>query len=258
MLRKFYGLVVFVFFLASVCCAQTSEAEPLFLLTQPKAGTNLLSKLVKMMTGRQAHRVVNISDGSSSPAMIDEFIAQGGLAICHFYGPKEIYRYFLKNHLQAKIVCIIRDPRDAYVSLGFHRWDEHPDRSVEERVSLAFQDGGYLRVIQNLPLFLDHPRFFIVRFEDLIGPQGGGSFERQKMTIRAIAKYIGLKFSDQEIEQFGLRLFGNQEGTPRSWTYREGQIGSWKQCLSAEQIRFCKKHFGKTLIRLGYEKDLNW
>lgn len=39
---------------------------------------------------------------------------------------------------------------------------------------------------------------------------------------------------------------------------RKGSSGGWKKMLSREQRELFKEYFGKTLIKLGYEKDNNW
>jgi hypothetical protein len=44
----------------------------------------------------------------------------------------------------------------------------------------------------------------------------------------------------------------------RSFTFRSGKIGDWRSHFSAEHIRLFKEVAGDLLIRLGYERDLNW
>ena len=43
-----------------------------------------------------------------------------------------------------------------------------------------------------------------------------------------------------------------------SSNFRSGKIGNWKNELTETQINRCKTLMGDTLIKLGYEKDLNW
>ncbi|MGH2703243.1 MAG: sulfotransferase domain-containing protein, partial [Actinomycetota bacterium] len=49
----------------------------------------------------------------------------------------------------------------------------------------------------------------------------------------------------------------------RSWsqgtaTFRRGQIGDWRNHFNEDHKEAFKKMAGDTLIRLGYEHDLNW
>jgi hypothetical protein len=43
-----------------------------------------------------------------------------------------------------------------------------------------------------------------------------------------------------------------------SSNFRSGKIGNWKNELTDTQINRCKTLMGDTLIKLGYEQDLNW
>ena len=43
-----------------------------------------------------------------------------------------------------------------------------------------------------------------------------------------------------------------------SSNFRSGKIGNWKKEFDSSNIDKFKKTCGKSLIRLGYEKDMNW
>jgi hypothetical protein len=43
-----------------------------------------------------------------------------------------------------------------------------------------------------------------------------------------------------------------------SSNFRSRKIGNWKNELTDTQIKRCKTLMGDTLIKLGYEQDLNW
>ena len=40
--------------------------------------------------------------------------------------------------------------------------------------------------------------------------------------------------------------------------FRSGKIGSWKDEFTSSNKNTFKKKLGNTLIKLGYEKNLNW
>ena len=40
--------------------------------------------------------------------------------------------------------------------------------------------------------------------------------------------------------------------------FRSGKIGSWEDEFTSKNKNTFKKNLGNTLIKLGYEKDLNW
>jgi hypothetical protein len=97
-------------------------------------------------------------------------------------------------------------------------------------------------------------KFYTVRFEDLVGRNGGGSDEVQAQTIHAMANHIGIALSPDKFASIKNELFGN------SSTFREGSIDGWKKHFTPAMKDAFKKVPGanQLLIELGYEKDSNW
>ncbi|WP_347550652.1 hypothetical protein ABFG93_03385 [Pseudalkalibacillus hwajinpoensis] len=46
--------------------------------------------------------------------------------------------------------------------------------------------------------------------------------------------------------------------TGKSFTFRSGQIGSWKKEFDEEVIQLFKKNANEFLIEMGYESDECW
>jgi hypothetical protein len=91
-----------------------------------------------------------------------------------------------------------------------------------------------------------------VRFEDMIGEQGGGSNEFQKQTIIEIGSHIGLEISAEEALSIGEKAFG------RGHTFRQGRIKGWQDVFDGETKDLFKQVASKYLIELGYEVDDDW
>jgi len=100
--------------------------------------------------------------------------------------------------------------------------------------------------------FKHYPDFLIIKFEDLVGAKGGGDDKVQFNTIKKIAQNLGKNLSDEEIQKIANNLFG------RTWTFKDGQIGSWKKYFKPIHKQCFKAVAGQLLIELGYESDLNW
>jgi hypothetical protein len=96
------------------------------------------------------------------------------------------------------------------------------------------------------------PNVLSIRFENLVGPQGGGSQEAQIQTITAIAQHINQPITEYEAIFYGECIFGG------TFSFNKGKIGSWKDYFTPDQRKLFKEHAGQLLIDLGYEKDLNW
>ncbi len=109
-----------------------------------------------------------------------------------------------------RTVCILRDPRDVAVSQLHYikRLKKHPIHeafmglpSDSERLMLCIR-GGELGERRMLSLDERYRRFsgwaedggsVVVRFEDLVGPRGGGSEEAQVGAVRAVAEHVGVE-----------------------------------------------------------------
>jgi hypothetical protein len=93
----------------------------------------------------------------------------------------------------------------------------------------------------------------MVRFEDLVGPMGGGSLESQLKTLKLIAEHVGMIIEDEKLLKIAKRIYYK-----KSRTYRRGEIGGWKETFDDEIKTLFKKEHGELLVNLGYEIDFNW
>ncbi|HEY6056822.1 MAG TPA: sulfotransferase domain-containing protein [Candidatus Limnocylindrales bacterium] len=136
-----------------------------------------------------------------------------------------------------RAIFLIRDPRDIVVSQVHyvskrtdHRlhtlFDELPD--VQSRLRLAIAgdaERGVVSIGDRLDLFagwLDTA--LVVRFEDLVGPDGGGSRELQMTAIRSIYDFLRLDLDEPLLASIADRLFSAD-----SPTFRSGAIGGWRR-----------------------------
>ncbi|HEX4815091.1 MAG TPA: hypothetical protein VFV66_20300 [Nonomuraea sp.] len=158
-----------------------------------------------------------------------------------------------------------RDPRDALVStvnffagaggLTFRRFPESavfrpimesiPD--LPGRITYALRDPA-------LPLLSDyesaislfhHPSVGKVAFEDLVGPDGGGSRARQVETVERVADRLG---HDVDAAAIAAKLFDRG-----SFTFHKGEIGSWRKVFTRQHEELFNARFGHLLEIFGYE-----
>ena len=177
------------------------------------------------------------------------------------------------------IILIIRDPRDMVVSLAhmIQTSKKNPKDTIalepllldliEARKQnyipwgndihdkyLSIREIGSCNYFQ---LFLPYMRFkkcLTIRFENLVGEKGGGSFEKQFATIQQIAEHIGRPITVTRILEICDQLFG------ATATFREGKIGAWQKYFTPAVKAAFKAMPGSNglLIELGYEKDDQW
>jgi len=227
----------------TVVAFQTSfyfSRRPIFIQSIPKSGTHLLSECLKAF-GYKA------SVSFDLPRVTDKFSPGTYYTLQHMTDEylADAYRNnsaFVRALSNSPIVTIIRDPRDIAVSLS-HYLAKQPDyHLLAASMRRLSPDDRLTSVISGqypLPIFInDHFRFkgtirdlcacyqrwwlntwtncWLVRFEDLIGPEGGSSIVNQEETI------------------WGLQLALHVPGTPsdyrsmlfneRSPTFRKGAI----------------------------------
>lgn len=170
-----------------------------------------------------------------------------------------------------KMVLIIRDPRDIITSeinyfLSENQLSLHPYYKeigheqgmisiikgfYDERGAFPRQPSFRNILTEYLP-WLSKSYVYLTRFEDLVGPQGGGTRETQINQIMGISKHLKIHISEAEAINIGHNVFGGTH------TFHRGIVGSWKEAFSQEVKTICKNHIGDLLIELGYEKDYDW
>jgi hypothetical protein len=168
---------------------------------------------------------------------------------------------------------MLRDPRDVVVSNAFYiakskRHRRHQRFTTEladaderlmacivglpETASGPALDSIGERLRQYLP-WRDDPTTHTCRFEGLIGPSGGGTIERQRQEIEAIAEHVGRRLSPEQIDRVA-----RSSWSPRSSTFRRGEVGDWQNHFSDTHKVAFKQEAGHELIALGYESNVDW
>ena len=180
----------------------------------------------------------------------------------------------LIDQLQFRHVLLLRDPRDVVVSHAFyvkrepmhfhHKYFTEVLRSDEERI-MAVIRGFAANTSGGAPLlpigesfagfirWLEDPSTLAVRFEDLIGLQGGGDSERQLAAIENIGRFVSRPVDRDQAEHIAQRMYGQG-----SLTFRKGQMGDWRNHFTDAHKQVFKEVAGDTLIELGYERSMDW
>lgn len=190
--------------------------------------------------------------------------------LCWIFHSVDIWRMdqkFLNEWItneHPRIILNVRDPRDALVSmvsffagdggLKFLRFPESatfgpilqniPD--MKDRIGYALRDPA-------MPLLADyeaaislfhHPRVCNVTFEELIGPEGGGSRSRQLAAVSRVAEHLA---ADESADKVVDALFDRT-----AFSFHKGQIGRWRDVFTADHNVMFKERFGHLLEVFGY------
>lgn len=273
MAKMFFFIVLMSFSIYSQAVIRElpqNQPRKIVLLTVPKAGTHLVAKALELMTGRNVEWI-------AASVLADPVINPNKrlnphdrtIMMHHLFSSFDFIRHD-KSGKYVKIIQI-RDPRDLLLSqigwLANCSWCWYAPRDYNKEfnrlsfdqkltTTITFPEGnGFysMRYFLHKALeWIEEPDVLVLRFEDLIGPDGGGTREAQEKAIRDLAAHIGYTLDQYDVDRIALSLFGN---TP---TFKKGLIGEWKKKYSLEHIDLFKEWLGEELIQLGYEPDYNW
>ncbi len=164
-----------------------------------------------------------------------------------------------------KVIYLVRDGRDAYVSYYHYRRKQLPPGTTFAQY-LAMDDhwpcSWSTHVTSWLDAGLNSGEFLLVRYENLhLAP---------KRELRTIASFTNLQVTDRQIReavnQSSFELMKEVErvkGHPRSERFsgrfvRRGQVGGWRDHFDAEATSIFKAKENEALLRLGYESAPDW
>ncbi len=253
----------------------------------PKAGTHLLSKALSLFPHLTRTCKFGLLYSASRDVRLDLLsrVGRGQYSIGHIPWSSELAA--LMNQRNIKHVLIIRDLRDVAVSqmhyimnlkrsyvkvaiLCIYRRNMHKRHSAfsyfsclgndHERlmacitgVNTPIQVPGIREVAEAFAPWLDEETCCVIRFEDLIGLNGGGNKEDQNTAIEKIARHLRISLTPSEIDYITRNLFSR-----KSTTFRKGVVEDWKNHLTEKHKEVLKRRAGQMLIDFGYETDFDW
>jgi hypothetical protein len=146
----------------------------------------------------------------------------------------------------AKMIHMIRDPRDRYASART-RW-----RSMKGKVSAATAMwlSSIKRAERNQRRYPD--RYKIVRYETLVA--------QPEETLREICEFIGEKYSPAMLTMEGTRKFRDTGGNSSYGQRKPGSIstnslGRFRQMMSKREIAFMQTYAQRHMVAWNYQLD---
>jgi hypothetical protein len=163
------------------------------------------------------------------------------------------------------LVFNYRDPRDTVVSMinflegrtreGYGNFYEFDVFSAiladlptwEEKIDYALRDRSFLGrdQFETALWLLRHPNVCKVSYEDLVGPRGGGSRQRQVAAVERLLRHVG---SPEDPEHVADRVYN-----PQSWSFYRGRCGAWRDHFTPRNVARFTEQFGDILEQYGYE-----
>ncbi len=251
---------------------RSSVSFPVLANSVPKAGSHLLARCLELMGVVYNRRHIHDLHPPEQIAHALQHIRAGEFLTAHLSYRPEWEKLLVSRHV--RMVLIIRDPRDVAVS-HFHyvtyldkrhrlrpyyiQMQSDAERLMTSIRGLEPPDGNPLGRLPNIDtrfrslLAWERRGACVVRFEELVGPHGGGTREDQVDALWRIARHLDIEVSSSDISRIAQQVF-----YPKSATFRKGVIGDWKRYFTEEHKRVFKEIAGPLLIELGYERDEAW
>ena len=254
-----------------------AEHPPVIANSFPKSGTNLLLQIVEALPNIYSYGSVIASTPTltykekSQKTHLGSIqrIVPGELVFAHlFYEPA--YQEALHRRCSIQFF-IYRDLRDVAISEAYylthmnpwhrlHKYFATSLSTMDERISatiLGVSDAtcpcNYPDIGQRFKRYqgwLKQPDVFTLRFEDVVA----GQHEMFREMVDFYCKNSGLELDVDEVVQ---RIVKNIDPA-KSPTFRKGEAGGWRACLTEKHQAEMKAVAGELLVELGYESDLNW
>lgn len=238
-------------------------APKVLCISLPKAGTHLLEraiclhprlyrKLVPTITGRELRR-------RGGAERFFGRLRPGQVVMAHLRYDARVPELLAAHGVRP--IFMIRDPRDVVVSqvryaLGRPDHWAHElfaDAPAHEQLQLAIEGDpgrGLRSLADRLDAFAGWMRddVALVRFEDLIGVEGGGSAERQREVVADVYRFVGVDAEPTLVDDVSRRSFSAD-----SPTFRKGAIGGWRAVFDDELTALVHDLAGEQIARFGYE-----
>ncbi|MGX6648987.1 sulfotransferase domain-containing protein [Maricaulaceae bacterium MS644] len=158
---------------------------------------------------------------------------------------------------ERRSIFVWRDPRDVLVSmLNYARSQSKPEHLAKRLAELDDEDAliSLLEGHGDLIAFADYvdgflgwigqPGVLTVCFEDLVGPEGGGTAERQRRTFEEICDHLGVEADPERVAYAARAAFNRRAGT-----FYKGRTGAWRDHFSPKVAEAFNAHAGQLLSR---------
>jgi hypothetical protein len=189
--------------------------------------------------------------------------------VLHDFDIKKIDGAFLREWSETgepRIIFNYRDPRDITLSMvnflsgrtkgglsAFNNLRTFSDillakADLAERLTYALTDDSFpcqAGDFKRMLWLLHHPQVCKVSFEELVGPEGGGSADSQRRATAQVIDFLGV--CDRSAEDTVTQIFNRD-----SFSFFQGRLGSWHEAFTPEHRHLAEIRFGEVLELYGY------
>jgi estrone sulfotransferase len=162
-----------------------------------------------------------------------------------------------------RVVYIVRDPRDAYVSY-YHYMRKRLTKDTDFSSFIRMDGLHPCHWHEHVAGWIDRPNVLVIRYEDmladtaaqvrrLVAYRGGRSFTQEQIAHAVVRS----SFSQmKQIERRYGRPFQNEQQRRRSTPFmRTGRAGAWTEHFTPDDHELLISRMGLLMDRLGYDTN---
>jgi hypothetical protein len=132
-----------------------------------------------------------------------------------------------------------------------HSFDERLRASILGRPETDFPFPNICRRFEPYLGWLERPEVLTLRFEEFL--------EDRMVALGRVFEHAVQRGFRPVVEREGaINTLAEAIDPQRSPTFRSGKAGAWREQFSDENKRLFKDVAGELLVRLGYERDMDW
>ncbi len=239
--------------------ARYDEGPRILVNSIPKSGTNLLTRCLYLdgsLHRRMKRTIFQI--GRKKLRIYIGRLKSNQFLVAHLHYSEE-YERLLKEY-GIKNILMIRDPRDILLSKlvyikndrGHYLFDYVKRLNDTELLNLLLNGDdiviGLHDEIERFLQWTNSKDCLVVKYEELVGENGGGDYITQREAVDRIYKYIGKKLRSNELNYIARKLY-----SAASRTFNKGKIGNWAHNVDAEQAEYITNSLTNVAEVLGYK-----
>ncbi|GAB4190690.1 MAG: sulfotransferase domain-containing protein [Phycisphaeraceae bacterium] len=238
----------------------TIYPDDCFLVSYPKSGNTwmrfLLAQLLYEAGGGKDHDLIDFHNYS-------KYVPEYELHSRDYFAmprPHIIKSHSPYNPDFPRVVYLVRDPRDVYVSYYHYMLKRLPE-GTSFHTFLRMDSLDYGQWHEHVAGWIDKPNVMVIRYEDMLR-------DTAVELKRCIDFWGGLTFSDSQIQRAvelsrfdRMKQIEQQRGLPfrnpvqkaKSTTFmRKGRSGDWVNYFDEADLAYLISRCGRLMARLGY------
>lgn len=254
------------------------EVPPIFGNAKPKSGSHLLLQILNGFTKIMPYRYVDadpirtirkVGGRRTAAEILADLkrIPQGVIGWGYLDATKENASFLTESGRVNYFTY--RDPRDLLISQVFFATDMHEEHGMNEfynsladfgerlKVAITGIDRDGLKMVsvkqryEGVFRWLEQKNVMCIRFEDLIN--------NRDATLHSMLDEVektGYQIPAPRGKALSILIESIQP--KKSYTFRSGKTGIWKELYTEEHKKLFKDVAGDLVVKLGYEENNNW